>query len=133
MLWSLTTATAYHEAAKAGFDTSAFEPPELMMGFDGWVSDFFELSSDRQIGMGVGPIPASSIDRHTASWDYDSADMFRACIRAMDGAYMAHVNKSGSGTDNGDQGSKPMTAQEAFKAAFGGGRINRANGKGRNV
>ena len=133
MLWSLKTATAYHEAAKAGFDTSAFEPPELMMGFDGWVSDFFELSSDRQIGMGVGPIPASSIDRHTASWDYDSADMFRACIRAMDGAYMAHVNKSGSDTDNGDQGSKPMTAQEAFKAAFGNGKMNRADRKGRNA
>ena len=46
---------------------------------------------------------------------------------------MAHVNKSSSDTGAGDQGSKPMTAQEAFKAAFGGGRINRANGKGRNV
>lgn len=132
-MWSLTTATSYHEAAKAGFDTSLFEPPELMMGFDGWVADFFELSSDRQIGMGVGPIPASSIDRHTATWDHDDADMFRTCIRAMDGVYMAHVNKSGGGNDGARQDEKPKTAQEAFRAAFGGGKINRANGKGRNV
>lgn len=55
-------------------------------GLGEWYEAFFELSTDRQIGMAMGPLPASSIDRYIAGagLDHDDADMFRACMRAMD-------------------------------------------------
>lgn len=36
-----------------------------------------------------GPIPAASIDRHTAGMDWEDVEEFRACIRALDQAYLA--------------------------------------------
>lgn len=37
------------------------EAPELMIGLDFFIMAFHQLSGDRQIGMGLGPIPYSSI------------------------------------------------------------------------
>lgn len=74
--------------------TDALEPPELMDGFGGWLEDFGRLSTERQIGMAVGPIPASAIERHVAGWSYEDAEVFEFCIREMDGAYMTRQNSS---------------------------------------
>lgn len=64
-------------------------PPDLLPGADEWLSAFWELATDRQIGMAAGPIPSSAIDR----WiDRNGmmpceAETFRRCIRAMEAAH----------------------------------------------
>lgn len=63
-------------------------PPELLPGAAEWLAAFKELSTDRHYGMGIGPIPAASIDRYPVEeWERPA---FRACIRAMDKVYMDH-------------------------------------------
>lgn len=59
-----------------------------MAGWEPWLAAFWELGTDRQLGMATGPIPAASIDRHTAGWPRDDAELFRRVIRALDGAYL---------------------------------------------
>jgi len=95
------------------------EPPEIMDGFGGWYEDFWELSTERQIGMGVGPIPASCVTRHCAGWRYDDADMFKACIRAMDAVYLGHANNPGDSAPPATEA--PMSARDAFRENFGKG------------
>lgn len=63
-------------------------PPPVMSGWEPWLAAFWELGTDRQLGMATGPIPAASIDRHTAGWPRDDAAMFRRVMRALDGAYL---------------------------------------------
>ena len=65
-----------------------------MDGFGGWYADFWRLSSERQVGFGVGPIPASKIENHTRGWLMEDADMFEHCIREMDGVYLARANRT---------------------------------------
>jgi len=62
--------------------------PQLMPGLEEWYNDFFELSTERQIGMAAGPIPWSSIERWTLGWPWDDVDCFHTCIRAMDALYL---------------------------------------------
>lgn len=92
------------------------EPPEILEGFGGWYEDFWRLSTERQIGFGVGPIPASAIDRHVSGWGYEDIETFEACIRAMDGAYLMKVNGS---EDAPPAEESPM---DAFRSAFGNRR-----------
>ena len=92
------------------------EPPEILDGFGGWFEDFWNLSTNRQIGFGVGPIPQSDIDRHVAGWDYEDAEMFEVCIREMDRVYMMRTNKT---EDTPPASSSPM---EAFRSATSGRR-----------
>lgn len=65
-----------------------------MDGYGGWYEDFWRLSTDRQIGFGVGPIPASAIDRHIAGWGYEDAEVFEFCIRRMDEVYLMKANST---------------------------------------
>lgn len=81
-----------------------------MDGFGGWYDDFWRLSTERQIGMGVGPIPQSAIDRHVAGWSDEDADMFEFCIREMDGVYLMRANKS-------EESPTPGNPMEAFRSA----------------
>lgn len=92
-------------------------PPELLDGFGGWFEDFWELSTERAIGMGIGEIPAHAIDAHVAGWRYDDAEMFRTCIRAMDRVYLEAANNDGNALPA--QGVSP---QESFRSAFSGRR-----------
>ena len=63
-----------------------------MPGLDEWLMAFWELSTDRQIGMNVvGPIPAASVDRWARSYPGEE-DAFRSAIRAMDRVFLAHAN-----------------------------------------
>lgn len=88
----------------------ALAAPELLDGFGGWYEDFWELSTERSLAFGAGPIPKTVIDNHVYGWRYDDADMFRTVIRAMDSAYMGIVNKTGS--------SEPpaQSAMDAFRS-----------------
>lgn len=106
-------ATDYKAIVEAGGVVPPdFEPPEIMQGFRGWYDDFFELSTDRQIGMAVGPIPAASIARHVAGWPDEDAQMFALCIRAMDKVWMARGSDGEGPDDNG------MSARDSVRSAF---------------
>jgi len=64
-------------------------PPEVFPGFEPWIEAFWELSTDRQIGSVLGPIPAASIHRHVMGWCEEEADLFRVCIRFMDRVFLS--------------------------------------------
>lgn len=51
---------------------------------------FKSLSSDRQVGMGIGPIAWSSIDRFALRYNIcgDEFDRFTSIIQSMDAAYL---------------------------------------------
>jgi hypothetical protein len=114
--WSLDHFDEWRAASEAGFVPEALEPPEIMDGFGGWYEDFWRLSTERQIGFGIGPIPASAIDRHVAGWSYEDAEMFEHCIRQLDGVYMR--------AQNGTESDAPAAANpmEAFRSATSGRR-----------
>ncbi len=88
----------------------ALQPPEIMDGFGGWYEDFWRLSTERQIGMGIGPIPAHAIDRHVAGWEDEDAEVFEFCIRRMDEAYLMRSN-------NTEQPEPSESLREAFRSA----------------
>lgn len=81
-----------------------FVPPALLSRPDldpalEWVwKAFWGLSSDRQVGMSLGPIPWSSINAYglRMDLDLDEFEKFEGLIRAMDGAYLDHHNKKKS-------------------------------------
>lgn len=55
---------------------------------------FHALAGDRQIGMGVGPIPFVAIDRYAARFGIAGRDefaRFHALISAMDAAHQKHL------------------------------------------
>ena len=59
---------------------------------DAWMS----LSGDRQISLGVGPIPFTSIDRYAARFGIDDQLAFRffhRAIKALDAVYIGYVAK----------------------------------------
>lgn len=103
---------AQEQAEVEGLDLpDELEPPEILEGLSGWLEDFWRLSTERQIGMGIGPIPASAIDRHTAGWSDEDAETFEFCIRELDGVYLMRANKT---EDAPPEASSPM---EAFRSA----------------
>ena len=93
-----------------------FWPPTVMAGFEDWIAAFWELSNDRQIGEVVGPIPSLSIAMYDVA-EHERA-LFRRCIRAMDGVFLAHmsaVRKSGKAP--GKALSQPLT-KDVFDKLF---------------
>lgn len=90
------------------------EPPELLPGLEGWFDAFYDLSTDRQLGMVAGPIPDASICRFTAGWPDEDAAAFKACIRAMDGAFLEKSDAEPS--PDAEASSNP--ARDAFRGTF---------------
>lgn len=114
--WALEHGEAYSAAQERveqdGSDIpEELLPPDFLDGYDGWYADFFRLSTERQIGMAEGEIPASAIERHTAGWPYDDAAMFEHCMREMDKIYLARSEKPADAAPE-------MSAEEQFMAAF---------------
>lgn len=60
-----------------------------------WIA-FRALSTDRQIGMAMGPIPWLAIDRFASRYGLVGDDFDRLCeiIQAMDGAFREYHQKS---------------------------------------
>ena len=56
---------------------------------------FWLLSTERQIGFSVGPIPVSKIDEYGEKHGFDemTLDIFRGIIRVMDVAYLGWLEK----------------------------------------
>lgn len=99
-----------------------------MSGAEGWLSDFFELSTDRQVvstqaGIFYQPIPAASIDRRTENWPQGRASAFRKVMRAMDQEFLAVLNNASSTDTVGNEKKKKVSARtmtpELFDAVFG--------------
>lgn len=82
----------------------------MLPGAEEWLSAFWELSTDRQVGFATGPIPSASIDRRTAGMDADEAAMFRYCIREMDKAFMKAIR------DEPEVPESENSARDAFRA-----------------
>ena len=102
-------------------DLDARTCPELLPGLDHWLELFWELSTDRQIGMSVGPIPSASIDRaiQTSGIGEHESDLFRHCIRQADKAYLeiAALDEKERARRKAEF-NQPMTP-ELFKRLFG--------------
>lgn len=106
-------APTYRAAKDAGLEIpDEIKPPEFLPGLRLWFDDFFELSTDRQIGMAIGEIPAASIDRHTAGWLDEDREMFRICMRRMDAVFRAKPEEREEVSDD------PNAARDAFRAAM---------------
>jgi len=72
-----------------------YDQPEIMPGSQFYWDAFGDLGSDRQFGMGIGPIPYSAIRRYADSWDIVSRDefaFFYGIIRSLDAEYMKLAN-----------------------------------------
>lgn len=81
----------------------------------GWFDAFYDLSTDRQLGMAAGPIPDTSLRRYTDGWPDDDADAFKVCMRAMDAAFL---EQPGEQPDPELAGST-NPARDAFRSTFG--------------
>lgn len=103
----------------------ALIPPGVFPGYEGWLEDFWELSTDRQLGFGgAGPIPKSSIDRHIIGWKPSDADLFRSVIRALDRVVLSNaagepIVIEATAAEGGAEKSAQM-ARDNFRAAFKG-------------
>lgn len=69
--------------------------PPLAPGHEFYLNAFNRLTTDRQIGQGVGPIPHSKIEEYGEKRGLDSAMMltFETVIRAMDRRYLKWVER----------------------------------------
>ncbi len=84
------------------------------MGF--FISAFFELSTERPVGFGLGPIPWSKITKYGESYGFEGSDLalFHDIVRSMDAHYIAQKEReTKNGTNPGPISSKDGTAREA--------------------
>lgn len=67
------------------------DEPELPEHLSLYWQAFWDVHTDRPVGMGEGPIPFAAIDRYAARFgidDPDHFDRFAALIRRMDNAFL---------------------------------------------
>ena len=60
--------------------------------FSFYTDAFWELSTCRQIGMGLGPIPFTSLMEYAKLREVEEIDDFLYVIRVMDNAYLKVTN-----------------------------------------
>ena len=77
---------------------------------------FWELSTDRQIGMSAGPIPHRSIIGAIQFYGITEVETFIGCIRAMDKVFMDYsLSRT---TPDGDTISRDPMTPEKFSRMF---------------
>jgi hypothetical protein len=71
------------------------QQPEIPEWYQFYWSAFNELSSERQISMGVGPIPRSAIRDYAVEYELsgDMSDKFMRIIHGLDVEYVEMANK----------------------------------------
>jgi hypothetical protein len=79
-----------------------FTQPEIWTQNRFYWEAFNELSSERQIGMGMGPIPRSAIKRYAAEFaiEGEDYDVFHSIIRQMDNKYISLANSPSKNTND---------------------------------
>lgn len=69
--------------------------PALELGLELYYAGFMDLTTDRSIGYGEGPIPWSSVERYCDRHDIDDEQRedFHYHVRRLDNAYLEHRAK----------------------------------------
>lgn len=93
--------------------------PDILPGAAAWWEAFWELGTERQIGMAEGPIPANAIREAAHGLSRDEADGFRRVMRAMDAIYLAH--RAGPKSVQRKHVSQQPVTPALVKAVFGKG------------
>ncbi|GGZ21703.1 hypothetical protein GCM10011273_03100 [Asticcacaulis endophyticus] len=99
-------------------------PPPVMAGGHSILKAFWELSTERQIGFGVGPIPGSLISKAASDigiYDPDRVADFRSIIRACDEVYLSRSTPKDP-NDKSAAAAKPAMAMDAFDTMLERGR-----------
>lgn len=83
-----------------------------------FIGAFFELSTDRQSGFGVGPIPWSAIKSYAEHYDFKGSDfgIFHDIVRAMDAHYVAQKETETKSGNSSPIRSKDAHARETRRA-----------------
>lgn len=68
-------------------------PPPLHDVEELYWNAFWELSTDRQVGMSSGAIPWSSIARYSNHVNWTDMDSLSTIIRALDDLYLSHESE----------------------------------------
>jgi len=85
----------YQDKDESEIPAALLDEPELLQGLALYYNAFWELFSDRQLGMSVGPIPYSSIMMYSREWNLDE-EMSHAMlklVRKMDNAFIEWQEK----------------------------------------
>lgn len=69
-------------------------PPKVLAGYEAWLELFWEISTNRSVGMTFGDIPSLAIEFYIDRYSISDPDEFRFCIRAMDRAYRGAISRS---------------------------------------
>lgn len=83
------------------------DAPELYAGLEVYYEAFIELSTCRDHGMGIGPIPWTAVDRYAERHGFrgDGFSYLLKMVRAMDDAFIKHMKqKEKEGVSNADEG-----------------------------
>jgi hypothetical protein len=118
--WQLSHGAAYRSFSAAGIKYP-YEPPKFIPENESLLDAFWELSTERAIGFGVGPIPASAIQRIAPLYHASDPDQFfdfRDMIRAMDGVYLDYARKAADNPDDSTVAETAMTT-ELFDRVMG--------------
>lgn len=69
--------------------------PQLLPGLDFFLFAFYDLSTERQAGMGVMPIPWSAMHGYALAHDMSGEDYedLLYLVRALDTAYLKSLDK----------------------------------------
>ena len=85
----------YEDKDESQIPNSLLDEPALLPGLGIYYDAFWELSSDRSSGMGVGHIPYSSLMAYCKEWelDEDMAFLMKKLVRKMDNHFLDWQNK----------------------------------------
>lgn len=69
--------------------------PDALPGYEFVIAEFWDLSTERQLGFAIGPIPSSKIreKRRELGLDPQASRTFTALIRSLDRAFRDWVEK----------------------------------------
>lgn len=84
--------------------------PELLAGLEAYYEAFIELSTCRDSGMGVGPIPWTAVDQYARRYGFtgDGFGYLLKMVRALDDAFLKHQRqKDKEARDNGPEAVQP--------------------------
>ena len=71
------------------------EEPELWPGLELYLTGFLDISYDRPMGMGFGPISWFTVEKYAdiQEWDDEQKEAFHYHVRGLDQIWLEHHNK----------------------------------------
>jgi hypothetical protein len=81
------------ENPEAFADNPDVDSPDITMFESEYVNAFFTLTSSRQSGMGLGPIPLSEILAYCDFFEPEDPELLIHIIQRVDSAYLEEYNK----------------------------------------